>query len=61
MTKYGVWRMKKIYGREQPGVVRSTFLINPSGHIVQIWDNVRVKGHVEEVLDTLRNMKKKKA
>lgn len=61
MTKYGVWRNKKIYGREQPGAVRSTFLVNPSGRIVHIWDKVRVKGHVQEVLDTLRSLKKKKA
>ena len=38
------------------GIVRTTFLINPNGKIVKIWDNVKVKDHVKEVLDTLKNM-----
>jgi len=47
--KYGVWQLKKNYGREYMGVVRSTFLINPEGVISAIWSKVRVKGHVEAV------------
>jgi len=61
MKSYGVWREKKIYGRIQEGVVRSTFLINPGGNIVHIWDKVRVKGHVEEVLEFLKKSKKNKS
>lgn len=53
-SKYGVWRTKKNYGREYDGIVRSTFLIDPSGKIARIWDNIRVKGHVERVLQTLQ-------
>lgn len=49
MKKYGVWRMKKLYGREFMGVVRTTFLIDPKGNISHIWKNVRVKGHAEAV------------
>lgn len=48
--KYGVWRPKKFMGKEFLGTVRSTFLIDPSGKIVHIWDPVSVKGHAEEVL-----------
>jgi peroxiredoxin Q/BCP len=59
MTQYNVWRTKKLYGKEQPGLVRSTFLINPSGHIAYIWDNVRVKGHVAEVIEILKKIKKR--
>ncbi len=38
------------------GIVRTTFLINPKGKIVKIWDNVKVKDHAKEVLDTLKNI-----
>jgi peroxiredoxin Q/BCP len=48
-TAYGVWGMKKNYGREYMGVVRSTFLIDASGVIRNAWRGVRVKGHVDEV------------
>ncbi|MAW59744.1 MAG: thioredoxin-dependent thiol peroxidase [Planctomycetes bacterium] len=52
-SKYGVWRTKKNYGREYLGIVRSTFLIDPSGKVARLWDNIRVKGHVEKVLAAL--------
>ena len=47
---YGVWRPKKFMGRIFKGIVRSTFLIGTDGKIEEIWDEVRVKGHVGEVL-----------
>ncbi len=53
MTDYGVWREKSMYGRTFLGVVRTTFLIGPDGHIVNIWDKVKVKGHAREVLDAV--------
>lgn len=53
---YGVWRLKKNYGKEYMGVVRSTFIINPAGKIVAIWDNVRVKGHVSAVAQELARL-----
>ncbi|MEL6440469.1 MAG: thioredoxin-dependent thiol peroxidase [Cyanobacteria bacterium J06621_8] len=51
---YGVWRLKKFMGKEYMGVIRSTFLINPDGQVAQVWDKVRVKGHVEQVLQELK-------
>lgn len=51
---YGVWAEKKMYGRSYMGVERSTFLINAQGKIVRIWRNVKVPGHVQEVLDAVR-------
>lgn len=54
---YGAWRLKKNYGKEYMGVVRSTFLIDPSGKIAFAWDNVRVKGHVEKVKEKLEELK----
>ncbi len=53
---YGVWQLKKNYGREYMGVVRSTFLIDPEGIIRAKWEKVKVKGHVEEVLATLKGL-----
>lgn len=47
---YGVWQLKKLYGREYMGLVRSTFLIDEQGNLVREWRKVRVKGHVQEVL-----------
>ena len=54
--KYGVWRLKKFMGKEFMGTIRSTFLIDKQGKIVQIWDKVKVKGHVEEVLDKVKQL-----
>lgn len=51
---YGVWVLKKMYGREYMGIERSTFLINEAGMIVKEWRKVRVKNHIEEVLTVLR-------
>ena len=41
-------------GREFKGVVRTTFLIDPNGKIVKIWDNVKIKDHAIEVLEALK-------
>ncbi|WP_310484886.1 thioredoxin-dependent thiol peroxidase [Chamaesiphon sp. VAR_48_metabat_403] len=52
---YGVWQLKKFMGKEYMGIVRSTFLIDPHGKIAQIWSNVRVKNHVDTVLEEVRS------
>jgi len=54
LEKYGAWGKKKNYGREYFGTIRTTFLIDPEGKIVQVWRNVRVNGHVEKVLEELK-------
>ncbi len=51
---FDVIRMKNMYGRQVRGIERSTFIIDPEGVIRAVWRKVRVKGHVEEVLDRLR-------
>ena len=56
---YGAWRLKKFMGKEYMGVVRSTFLITPDGKIARVWDKVRVKGHVEKVLQELKTRNNK--
>lgn len=55
--KFGVWQKKKFMGREFMGTVRSTFLIGERGNIEKEWNNVKSKGHVEEVLNYIKNGK----
>jgi peroxiredoxin Q/BCP len=57
LNDYGVWKPKKLYGREFLGVIRSTFLINPEGKIVYIWSKVKVVGHVDDVKSVLMKNK----
>ena len=47
-------------GREFMGLIRSTFLIDKKGKIIKIWKNVKVKDHAKEVLETLKDVTKKK-
>ena len=56
LKKYKVWAKKKFMGREFMGILRTTFLIDPNGKIVKIWDNVKVKDHAIEVLEALKNI-----
>lgn len=53
---YEVWKPKKFMGREFLGTVRTTFLIDPSGKIKKIWNEVKAKGHAQAVLETLKNI-----
>jgi peroxiredoxin Q/BCP len=53
---FDVWKEKSMYGKKFMGIERSTFLIHPSGEIVQSWHKVKVTGHAEEVLETLKNL-----
>lgn len=56
LEAYGAWGKKKMYGKEYMGVIRSTFIINPKGKIAAAWTKVRVKGHVEEVKQKLKEL-----
>ncbi|ETI66315.1 thioredoxin-dependent thiol peroxidase [Neobacillus vireti] len=51
---YGVWKLKKNFGKEYMGIERSTFIINQEGTLVKEWRKVQVKGHVEEALTYIR-------
>ena len=59
LKKYKVWGKKKFMGREFMGINRTTFLIDKKGKIIKIWENVKVKDHAKEVLETLREFSKK--
>ncbi len=54
---YGAWALKKMYGKESFGVVRSTILIDPQGKIARIWRKVAVKGHADAVIKALQELK----
>ena len=53
---FDVIKEKSLYGRKYMGVDRSTFIIDESGKILHAWRNVKVKGHVEEVIDKLKEV-----
>ena len=58
LKKYKVWGKKKFMGREFMGIIRTTYLIDKKGKVLKVWNNVKVKDHAKEVLETLRNIKK---
>jgi thioredoxin-dependent peroxiredoxin len=53
---YGVWILKKLYGREYMGIERATFLIDGKGVVRQVWHKVKVKGHADAVLEALNTL-----
>ena len=55
---FDVIKMKNMYGKQVRGIERSTFLIDADGTLRQAWRGVKVKGHVEEVLDAVKALKK---
>jgi len=53
---FDVIKLKKMYGKESLGIERSTFLIDAEGVLRREWRQVKVKGHVEEVLSAARKL-----
>ena len=53
---YGVWVEKSMYGKTSMGIERSTFLIDAEGKVAREWRKVKVKGHVEEVLEAVKGL-----
>jgi thioredoxin-dependent peroxiredoxin len=54
--RYGVWVEKTMYGRKSMGIQRATFLIDKQGKIAAVWPKVKVAGHVDAVLDRLKEL-----
>ncbi|WP_417844152.1 thioredoxin-dependent thiol peroxidase [Thalassospira sp.] len=52
--KYGVWKEKSMYGKKYMGIERTTVVIDAEGIIRNIWEKVKVKGHVNEVLAAVK-------
>ena len=53
----GAFGKKVMYGKEMEGIIRSTFLVDPKGIIRHTWPKVSVKGHVQDVIDTLAQLR----
>jgi peroxiredoxin Q/BCP len=51
VNKYKIWAMKKLYGREYMGTLRTTFIINKKGKIEHIIEKVSAKTHTQQILD----------
>jgi len=56
MQEYGVWQLKKNYGREYMGIVRTTLIIDPEGIVKAVFEKVRVKEHVAKVKAELERL-----
>lgn len=50
----GIWTEKSMYGKTFMGMVRTTYLVDADGRIAQVWRKVKVKGHVDEVLEAAK-------
>lgn len=53
VNDYGVWKEKNMYGKKYMGIERTTFLIDERGKIKEIWNNVKVPGHVQNIISKL--------
>jgi peroxiredoxin Q/BCP len=54
LQKYGVWKEKSMYGKKYMGIERTTFVIDKNGKIKSVFRKVKVDGHTQEVLATLK-------
>ena len=53
---FDVWKLKKNFGKEYMGIERSTFIIDPDGKLIKEWRKVKVKDHVEEALQYIKEI-----
>jgi peroxiredoxin Q/BCP len=58
MEAYGAWGEKTMYGKKMLGIIRSTVVIGKDGKVVKHWPKVSVKGHVADVVDTVKAIEK---
>lgn len=56
LESYGIWQLKKNYGKEYMGISRTTYIIDPSGVVRALYKSVKVKGHVEAVKQKLQEL-----
>jgi peroxiredoxin Q/BCP len=56
LQEYGIWQLKKNYGKEYMGIVRTTLILNPDGVIKAVWEKVKVKEHVAKVKEELEKL-----
>lgn len=56
LEEFEAWGEKKMYGKLFMGIIRSTFLINKDGLVKKMWKNVKVKGHVDEIINSINEL-----
>lgn len=54
LEAFGAWQEKKLAGRTYMGIIRSTFILDPQGKIIKVWEKVKPVGHAAEVLEFLK-------
>jgi thioredoxin-dependent peroxiredoxin len=54
---YGSWVEKQNYGKTYMGTARTTFIVDPSGHIARVWPKVKPEGHAADVLAALDELR----
>jgi peroxiredoxin Q/BCP len=57
IEKYGAWGEKNMYGKKSMGIVRSTVIVDPQGKVARVFPKVKVDGHVEAVIDAIKQLK----
>ena len=57
IEKYGAWGEKNMYGKKSMGIVRSTVIVDPQGKVARVFPKVKVDGHVDAVLDAIKQLK----
>jgi thioredoxin-dependent peroxiredoxin len=57
IEKYGAWGEKNMYGKKSMGIVRSTVIVDPQGKVAKVFPKVKVDGHVDAVIDTIKKLK----
>jgi peroxiredoxin Q/BCP len=55
LEAYGVWQEKNLYGQKSMGIVRTTYIIDPTGKIRNVFPKVKVEGHAQEILAALKS------
>ena len=56
LEKYGAWGEKNMYGKKMMGIIRTTIIIGADGKVKKIFPKVRVKGHVDKVIEALKEL-----
>ena len=54
LEAYGAWGIKKMYGKESAGVIRSSVLIDPGGIVRMVWPKAKSSGHAQEVFEAIK-------
>jgi len=55
LEQYGVWQEKNLYGKKTMGIVRTTYILDPEGRVTHVFPQVKVDGHIQEVLRALKS------